>query len=116
MKYCAVNFKKCLAVLLLSLAFISPICTTSSIAYADDGAAAAPYRLMTDDVLDTYRTYTCPNGISSHNMTYNQTYKTITFKTGYKRTGATKEHVGSAKNCSCGSGAIHRFVVTYHTW
>lgn len=56
----------------------------------------------TDDVVDTYWSYSCPRGVSGHSISmFNISYKTISYRNGYRRSAHHRESRLAAM-CSCG--------------
>ena len=46
----------------------------------------------TDDVVDTYWSYSCPRGVSGHSISmFNISYKTISYRNGYRRSAHHRE-------------------------
>ena len=55
----------------------------------------------TDDVVDTYWSYSCPRGVSGHSISmFNISYKTISYRNGYRRSAHHRESRLAAM-CSC---------------
>ena len=109
----SMSMKKWFVVALAAFSMISFV-AAPSLAKADEGEIMP--QLATEQVVDTYYHYACPNGITSHNMDYNKTYKVLSFKTSYKRTGRETLGTWKAKNCSCGNGTVYHYKNIWYTW
>lgn len=78
----------------------------------------APQRLVTADVLDTYKSFSTANNPSENIDCYAQTYKRLSFKTSYSRTGQTILYTGAALSPR-GNGVAGfetKYQCTYRTW
>lgn len=70
----------------------------------------------TDDVVDTYWSYSCPRGVSGHSISmFNISYKTISYRNGYRRSAHHRESRLAAM-CSCGVlGTTDKWQFVYST-
>lgn len=71
----------------------------------------------TDDVVDTYWSYSCPRGVSGHSISmFNISYKTISYRNGYRRSAHHRESRLAAM-CSCGVlGTADKWQFVYSTY
>lgn len=95
------NFVKAMfACFMLTLSMVTiPVCATAK----PDAGSVAPCRLVTADVLDTYKSFSTANHPSENVDCFDQTYKRLSFKTSYSRTGQTILYTGAALSPRGGS-------------
>lgn len=100
-------------ILALSMAAIPAYAT----AQPDEGFVA-PCRLVTADVLDTYKSFSTANHPSENVDCFDQTYKRLSFKTSYSRTGQTILYTGAALSPRGNGvpGFETKYQCTYRTW
>ena len=110
------NFVKTLAacfMLALSMGAIPNYATAQP-----DTGSVAPCRLVTADVLDTYKSFSTANHPSENIGCFDQTYKRLSFKTSYSRTGQTILYTGAALSPRGNGmpGFETKYKCTYRTW
>ena len=83
-----------------------------------DTGSVAPCRLVTADVLDTYKSFSTANHPSENVDCFDQTYKRLSFKTSYSRTGQTILSTGAALSPRGNGvpGFETKYQCTYRTW
>lgn len=83
-----------------------------------DAGSVAPCRLVTADVLDTYKSFFTANHPSENIDCFDQTYKRLSFKTSYSRTGQTILYTGAALSPRGNGmpGFETKYQCTYRTW
>lgn len=83
-----------------------------------DAGSVAPCRLVTADVLDTYKSFSTANHPSENIDYFDQTYKRLSFKTSYSRTGQTILYTGAALSPRGNGmpGFETKYQCTYRTW
>ena len=86
------NFVKAMfACFMLTLSMVTiPVCATAK----PDAGSVAPYRLVTADVLDTYKSFSTANHPSENVDCFDQTYKRLSFKTSLFSYGANDSLYG----------------------
>ncbi len=74
--------------------------------------------LVTDSVLDTYKSFSTANNPKENINMYSKTYRTLSFKKSYARTGQTVLYTSMALSPK-GNGVVgfeSKYKCTYRTW
>lgn len=106
------RFKAIAATLAIGCSLAAPI--------APAIASPAPVQpaLVTDSVLDTYKSFSTANNPKENISMYSKTYRTLSFKKSYARTGQTVLYTGMTLSPK-GNGVVgfeSKYKCTYRTW
>lgn len=110
--------KATMAIACLALAIGSAFAPMNASAVETKPQGPIVQRLVTDEVLDTYKSFSTANYPSENIDCYAQTYRVLSFKTSYSRTGQTILYTSAALSPRGNGmpGFETKYKCTYRTW